>query len=287
MDIDVDSNERCIKHWNDIDARSALSAIQDLVDVLLKWDKSISSNINIDREALQERWSEHREDSHIDMLHLSTYQSAAISHSCIAAFAPFVEGFYTHEFYWQQYLFETKDSYTTPNLLCQRWQICKTFNAYFWNPNKYVDKSLNVYTDIARGIPQLIDALGMKDRMPDNYEEILACLFTYRNKSFHGGYEWTTENRRKFAKFIEEKAIRKTWFSCSTSGGEPQVYYATNEFIQVCLKACEYIVRSFDEMHYKWIQTKQYSRADDLQFEKYMREKINQNNPQPLQEEDI
>ena len=44
------------------------------------------------------------------------------------------------------------------------------------------------------------------------------------------GFEWSVGNRQLFTEMIEKEGWQQ-FFTCSTSGGEPWIYYLTNETI--------------------------------------------------------
>lgn len=78
-------------------------------------------------------------------------------------------------------------------------------------------------TNIAEGIPDLADAIGLGAELPADLPPTLAALFRYRNSMFHQSFEWSESERAKFAKATA--AWPAEWFSHATSGGEPWVFY--------------------------------------------------------------
>ena len=53
---------------------------------------------------------------------------------------------------------------------------------------------------------------------------------------FHCGFEWPVDERTSFQKRIVASGWPLQWFAQAEIGGEPWVYYMTQEFIDHCLK---------------------------------------------------
>ena len=96
--------------------------------------------------------------------------------------------------------------------------------------------------DLVGGIMQLSDAIELTIFLPADTKQILEVLFAYRNKMFHCGFEWPLEERKRFEQRIARSNWPPSWISKATSGGEPWVFYLTDEFIKLCLTFIKAVV---------------------------------------------
>ena len=97
--------------------------------------------------------------------------------------------------------------------------------------------------NLVRNIIKGVDEVGMKEYLPADLEPTLSALFTYRNRMFHGGFEWPSEELKKFERLLGEKRWPTDWFSGATSDGEPWMFYMTSSFVDHCLETVEEIIR--------------------------------------------
>ncbi len=91
-----------------------------------------------------------------------------------------------------------------------------------WNRGfvELVRKTLAAF-DIAAGFPADLDS-------------VLEALFTFRNASFHNGYDWPEDERAKFAAKVKAKGWQQ-WFTQATDDGKPWIFYVSDTFIDVCI----------------------------------------------------
>ena len=75
--------------------------------------------------------------------------------------------------------------------------------------------------------------------VPKELEPTLRALFTYRNKMFHWGLEWPSEERREFRQFIRDSGWPDWWFSWAEDRRGPWIFYLTEEFVTHCLDLLE------------------------------------------------
>ena len=97
--------------------------------------------------------------------------------------------------------------------------------------------------NLVRNIVKGVDEVGMKEYLPADLEPTLSALFTYRNRMFHGGFEWPSEELKEFERLLGEKRWPTDWFSGATSDGEPWMFYMTSSFVDHCLETVEEIIR--------------------------------------------
>ena len=97
--------------------------------------------------------------------------------------------------------------------------------------------------NLVRNIVKRVDEVGMKQYLPPDLEPMLSALFTYRNKMFHGGFEWPSEELKEFERLLDEKRWPTDWFSRATSDDEPWMFYMTSSFVDHCLEMAEQAIR--------------------------------------------
>ena len=65
---------------------------------------------------------------------------------------------------------------------------------------------------IVKAISYLSKSKGLANFFPENYEETLDALFSYRNKMFHNGFIWPENERNKFQERINDRGWPTNWF---------------------------------------------------------------------------
>ena len=83
--------------------------------------------------------------------------------------------------------------------------------------------------------------------MPTDLEPTLSALFAYRNKMFHGGFEWSSEELKSFERKLSENRWPPDWFSWAIFGDEPWMCYMTSDFISHCLDMSAGVIRGIKE----------------------------------------
>ncbi len=185
----------------DFDVDSQLIAIGGALQRNRKADEAQANEIKAIEEharhlkGLRGEWAV---DSWVDELHHSTYQSAAHSMSAVGMIAPLTETIFYQCFRGMGTQF-FPDSQSDPNH--GRWSGPR---ALWWDCHSVLgDKKPE--KDIARGIVQLAEAVGLLPKLPADLQQTLAALFGYRNSMFHNGLEWPLEERQKFAKRLADE----------------------------------------------------------------------------------
>jgi hypothetical protein len=175
-------------------------------------------------------------DSWVDELHYFTYQSAAHSMSAVGMIAPLTETMFYQCFQGMGSQFFPN---THPVSTHARWNAA----AKLWWDCHFVLGGAKRERDVARGIVELADAVGLLRTLPPDIPQTLAALFSYRSSMFHNGFEWPLEERQRFAKRVARENWPLDWFSKAESGHEPWIFYMTDAFIDHCLST---INRSLD-----------------------------------------
>lgn len=228
----------CFESFEDYDPRSQLNEIKDLLELLKPWERELCDNI----EKAQSDDTDEFGDRYTDLCHQSVYRDAAISMAAVGALAPFVEGLLVHMF---RFLRDNQAGQTVPEDRGQR----KLAANIFWDPHYRFDvEKKREQKGIATGTIQLLDALKIRERFPQNLDQVLEALFHYRNKMFHNGTEWPVEVREKFDKSVQSKW--KNWFSAARIGNEeqPWCFYMTQDLIEVCLETADSLLKGFSQL---------------------------------------
>ncbi len=227
----------------DFDIDSQLSAIHGLLRRNREAEQAHAIEIQKAEDhvkTLTGLWNQRAVDEQIELLHASVYQDAAHSLAAVGMLAPFLETVFSECF---RGIGSKWPSGGVPAGAHDRW---KSSHAIQWDCHKVIEKG-RVRTDLVRGILQLSDAIGLRSRFPANIKQTLSALFGYRNRMFHCGFEWPMDERLAFQKRIMDDKWPTTWFSSATSGGQPWVFYMTDDFIQHCLTTADQVVIAFGE----------------------------------------
>ena len=150
-------------------------------------------------------------DRYVELAHDSIFQSAAHSMAAAGMLAPLLESI---------------------------------FNEFFEQFGRRKPRG-----HLVRNFVGMIDeeTVGLREFMPADLDQTMEALFLYRNKMFHYGLEWPSQQREKFAGCLEDWP--EGWFSRSTTDGVPWMFYMTPEFIDHCLDMVENIFRGLSSYH--------------------------------------
>jgi hypothetical protein len=222
----------------DLDYESQLYAIHTLLERNRAAEKATVDAIKEIKESVNptETHSERAELEWLDRVHQSVYDDAAHSMAAVGMLAPFCESLFYQAFQGiRKQVRSNKDLCETHD----RWQrpTDEAWDCHFvWNSRKR-------RKDLLKGIAQLADATQLTAHLPKNYEDNLTPLFAYRNKMFHGGFEWRMEERTKFERRIKEcRWESKQWFSFARSGGAPWIIYLTNKYVDLCMTTIDEVI---------------------------------------------
>lgn len=110
-----------------------------------------------------------------------------------------------------------------------------------WDCHFFYDTSPR--KNLTKGILQLLTDTGLGEYFPEDFGHLIDALFSYRNKMFHNGFEWPEKERKKFQKKIKDSHWPDSWFSCSTVGNQPWVFYMSDTFQSKCLNTFKEIIK--------------------------------------------
>lgn len=177
-----------------------------------------------------------------DLVYTSIFRDIAHSMTAVGALAPFAESVFVHSLGYICSKFEKQFPSTHT-----RW---KNANQLAWDCHLSFNENGCVEKNISKGIIQLLEALDVKNKFPANLEKILSALFAYRNKMFHGGYEWLEDEREKFWKRVEKEwnIGGHEWFQNASSGGKVWIIYMSDTFIEECLDCIKDSLSAFESI---------------------------------------
>ena len=183
----------------------------------------------------EQTYSPYQDEEWVDRTFESFFHDVAHSMAAVGMLAPFVEALFVRIF---QY-FQHEEQNTRPaNTENQRRQLAE--NEY-WNPY-LLFKNRSRRKDIAEGIIQLADSVGLTEFFPNDYEKILRALYRYRNKMFHYGFLWPEVERKNFRKTLRDYDWPDDWFQETTHNGNPYIFYMSDKFIDQCVETIDGIL---------------------------------------------
>lgn len=183
-----------------------------------------------------EEYQMHMENHWVDTLHGTVFQDAAHSMSAVGMLAPFIESLLLSIF---QGLRDRPDASTGHLDETTRGTSSAT---RFWDPRLVRDGSRWQKAGLVRGTRQLSHAIGLSPYLPEGFTAMHAALTAYRNNMFHNGFEWPMDERKTFGELIAAEGWPDRWFKKSTTGGDPWIFYMSDEFIAHCLEMIDQVL---------------------------------------------
>ncbi|RWX44569.1 hypothetical protein H206_01483 [Candidatus Electrothrix aarhusensis] len=255
----------------DLDYKYQLIAIKNLVAV----HKDISDKNTQEIETLNEAiekvtrrdYKEYLFGQRGEQLYVNSYVNAAHSMAAVGMLAPFMESIFFQSFLGIE-KGENESFFPDLNIdlvenkssnLHQRWVQAthEKWDCHFvWHKNRRQE-------DLVKGILQLSEATGLKEFLPEDLEITLKVLFAYRNKMFHFGLEWPSEEREKFWQRIQNEKWPSNWIEAATKNNDEHlIIYISDAFITHCLDSAEAIIDGISRFVFKAAeqQLKQYNK---------------------------
>ena len=197
-----------------LDYEAQLFAIRSLLFRQERADQELEVNIDrVEKFATVARGRDNEDAvaAWVDLLHRSCFQDAAHSMAAVGMFAPFIESVFRHAF-----------------------------------PDTFLKKRYRRIS-LAKKVMKLVDEVRIREHMPDDLELTLSAPFAYRNKMFHCGFEWTSEDLKTFDRELENSCWPSDWFQVATSDGEPWMFYMSPKFIDHCLNMIEQVIKGIKD----------------------------------------
>lgn len=217
----------------DYDPDAQLFAISEVIRSLDKvleakervFDETNYSNLNPDYSG----------DMYAGDLHELGFLETAVSHSAIAVIAPFLEGLFRYE------IAALHDNGYRINPEYPRANQDK-----FWEIEFALNEKGKMKKNIAMGIYQILEALGLLSFFPVDFKVMLSIIFKYRNYTLHNGFEAKMEQRNTFKNDVEQLRC-SAYFSWVTTDGRPWLVTMKKEFILQSFNFCIKVKEGFDK----------------------------------------
>jgi hypothetical protein len=185
-----------------------------------------------------------------DAMVRAVYADVAYSGAAVGAIAPLFEAVFGYEIPKLRPFYKTEHD----GAAHARWKLPPND---FWNPKVQANKKGERKTrrdedeatleNIQHGTLQLLTALGIVHRFPANFDDVTQCLFYFRNRSLHNGYEWPITERKKFKEHVEKHGWRNR-FSLTTVGGQLWLAGLEDSFIFECFELLKETVKTFEDI---------------------------------------
>ena len=209
MELEAEGMPFVFDQWS---RQCQLVAIGSLLNRNEEADKKLAEKIQRVVEVAMRpggRANEHLDDHYVELVESYFYQDAAHSMAAVGMIAPFIESL---------------------------------FRSTFVSIGAPLSGQGGIVSDIVRGLEES----EMKGYMPADLEPTLFALFEYRNKMFHGGFEWSSEELSKFERRLGQNIWPSDWFDVAQCGDQPWMFYMTPDFVDLCFKVAVKVVEGLD-----------------------------------------
>lgn len=229
LDNLLDDRDYLYRLVETIDWDAQLDAIRGVLRLHRQSAEKVTDNIlalRAQAESYEGPYHHHVVDQHTDAVWFSSYSEAAISLSALGMVVPMIESVFSQSLSALGALYA--ESTISPPAH-RRWDRAGADDGR-WNCQIYYDKKREPHTDIIRGLPQLSEAAGLSACLSPEDVDWIVALLSYRNRMFHGGFEWSIEQRDKFLALVEGQGWQK-YFQWSESDHRPWIFYLRDEVI--------------------------------------------------------
>lgn len=222
LGLDMDDRDYLFRLVTEIDWESQVRAVRTVLRRNAKASAAAQEHI----DELKRTGSGLRdEDDMVDAMNQATYDGGANSMAAIGMVAPMVEGLFSQAFSSLGLLYAEKGMEPPDD---ERWSLSRSHEQR-WNCQYYFKSADEPpKQDIISGIVQISRAAGLNKHISKADFIWIRAMLTYRNLMFHNGLEWSPPRRAGFVKVIKEQKWEH-FFSYSTSGGDPWVFYIQKE----------------------------------------------------------
>lgn len=240
---------------NLLDDRDYLSRLLDSIDwdpqlvairSVLERNRSAAERVSANIAELGERAAtysgphhDHLVDEHVDAMWRSSYSEAAVSLSAIGMIVPMAESVFSQTFQSLGSMYVAKRMEPPDH---RRWQRAGQ-HAERWNCQWYFGRD-EARNDIISGLPQLSEASGLSPYLEPDTMDWIAAILSYRNRMFHGGFEWSLAQRDQFERLIAARSWDK-YFQSARTNDNPWIFYLRDEVIDDMPRRMESLLDSF------------------------------------------
>ena len=242
LDNLLDDRDYLLRLLDSIDWDAQLDAIRSI----LAMNRSESARISANIAALGERaasysgpYQDHVVDEHVDAIWHSSYSDAAVSLSAIGMIVPMVESVFSQSFQSLGSMYAAKHMEPPDH---RRWKRAGE-HAERWNCQWYFGRGEPRH-DIISGLPQICEATGLSSYLEPDIMDWLAAMLSYRNRMFHGGFEWSLGQRDQFDILIATKKW-ENYFQSARTNDKPWIFYLRDEVINDMPRRMELILDGF------------------------------------------
>jgi hypothetical protein len=224
---------------NRADYIAQILAVKNLLERQKHHDDTLQQQMDKIEALIKKTGSERVIDEWGEHFYESIYQDAAHSMAAVGMLAPLIESFFLQSFYGLQRLLKNPtrrrgdQAARLPEEMDTSHPRWKWPEKKQWDCHFYSNKNGNPQKDLVRGIKEISTSIGLIRYMPTDLQSVLHALFSYRNKMFHHGFEWPPAQRQNFERQLADWST--DWFSKSTSGEKPWMFYLTGTYIEHCL----------------------------------------------------
>jgi len=228
----------------DLDYEAQLIAISVLLSQHEAADARTTAEIKAVEEFARKNTglrNEQAVDEWVDLLHSSTYESAAHSMAALGMLAPMIESLFCQAFQGIR-----REFYPGTSIPLGHARSGITKLETFWDCHFVFNaqSERKVQRDLVLGIMDLAEAVNLTPHLPAHLSATLVPLFRYRNKMFHFGFEWPSSECATFAQQIVESNWQ-TLFSSATRDDVPFIFYMSPSFISQCMTLIHELLESF------------------------------------------
>lgn len=178
-------------------------------------------------------------DEHVDAMFSSSYSDAAVSLSAIGMVVPMMESVFAQSFQSLGSMYVAKQIAPPDH---KRWRRAGQHHER-WNCQWYFDRD-EPRNDIISGLPQLSEAVGLSTYLEPDTMDWIAAMLSYRNRMFHGGFEWSLPQRDQFERLIAARNWDK-YFQWALTNDKPWIFYLRDEVIDAMPRRMESILGGF------------------------------------------
>lgn len=238
----LDDRDYLFRLLNTIDWEAQLEAVRAVLARNRAASDRVSANIaELDEQARTYTgpYHDHVVDEHVDAMYRSTYSDAVVSLSAVGVVVPMMESIFSQSLLSLGAMYAAKDMSPPEH---PRWQRAGS-DRERWNCQWYFGRS-GPRNDIISGIPQLAEAVGLSTYLQPDMLDWIAAMLSYRNRMFHGGFEWSVKQRDQFEDLISARHWEK-YFQSARTNDRPWIFYLRDEVIDEMPKRMGSILDSF------------------------------------------
>ena len=238
----LDDRDYLLRLLDTIDWDAQLDAIESV----LARNRSAAEDVAATIAGLEEQaktysgpYHDHVVDQHIEAIWRSAYSDAAISLAALGMIVPMAESVFSQSFQALGSMYVAKQMQPPDH---PRWKRSEQ-HPQRWNCQMYFGHQ-EVRSDIISGLRQISQATGLLAYLGPDVMDWLSAMLTYRNKMFHGGFEWSLAQRDQFENQIKSQNWDK-YFQSARTNDKPWIFYLRDEVIDDMPRRMKSILDSF------------------------------------------